>query len=95
MKKRPQRARKTPAHVQRHKVGYRKPPVETQFKPGQSGNPNGRPKGSRSSAKRSHATDSKLASLILAEANREVKINSGGRTETLTSRDCSCSVDRT
>ncbi len=28
-------------------VGYGKPPKHTQFKPGQSGNPNGRPKGSR------------------------------------------------
>jgi uncharacterized protein DUF5681 len=28
-------------------VGYRKPPKRTQFKPGQSGNPNGRPKGVR------------------------------------------------
>jgi hypothetical protein len=28
------------------KVGYRKPPAKTRFKPGQSGNPNGRPKGS-------------------------------------------------
>lgn len=27
------------------KVGYRSPPVETRFKPGQSGNPSGRPKG--------------------------------------------------
>ena len=27
------------------KVGYRKPPESTRFKPGQSGNPNGRPKG--------------------------------------------------
>ena len=27
-------------------VGYRKPPVESQFKPGQSGNPKGRRKGS-------------------------------------------------
>lgn len=26
-------------------VGYGKPPVETRFKPGQSGNPGGRPKG--------------------------------------------------
>jgi hypothetical protein len=30
------------------KVGYCKPPIETRFKPGQSGNPRGRPKGSRS-----------------------------------------------
>ena len=26
------------------KVGYRKPPAKTRFKPGQSGNPSGRPK---------------------------------------------------
>lgn len=30
-----------------HKVGYRKPPTNTQFKPGQSGNPKGRPKGTK------------------------------------------------
>jgi hypothetical protein len=28
-------------------VGYRKPPKHSQFKPGQSGNPRGRPKGAR------------------------------------------------
>jgi hypothetical protein len=28
-----------------YKVGYKKPPVETQFQPGQSGNRSGRPKG--------------------------------------------------
>jgi hypothetical protein len=27
-----------------YEVGYKKPPVETQFKKGQSGNPNGRPR---------------------------------------------------
>jgi hypothetical protein len=30
------------------KVGYRRPPIHTRFKPGQSGNPRGRPKGSKS-----------------------------------------------
>lgn len=30
-----------------YEVGYGKPPAETRFKKGQSGNPNGRPKGSR------------------------------------------------
>lgn len=33
-----------------YEVGYGKPPRHTQFKPGQSGNPRGRPKGSRSLA---------------------------------------------
>lgn len=28
-------------------VGYRKPPKQSQFQPGQSGNPKGRPKGAR------------------------------------------------
>ena len=30
-----------------HKVGYGKPPKNSQFKPGQSGNPKGRPKGTK------------------------------------------------
>ena len=32
------------------KLGYKNPPKATQFKPGQSGNPKGRPKGSTSTA---------------------------------------------
>ena len=32
-------------------VGYRRPPKETRFKKGQSGNPKGRPKGSRNLSK--------------------------------------------
>ncbi len=31
----------------RYTVGYAKPPSNTQFKPGQSGNPRGRPKGAK------------------------------------------------
>lgn len=34
------------SEAEEEKVGYRKPPAKTRFKPGQSGNPNGRPKGS-------------------------------------------------
>ena len=30
-----------------YEVGYKKPPKHTQFKPGQSGNPRGRPKGTK------------------------------------------------
>jgi hypothetical protein len=35
-------------HQHEYAVGYGKPPKHTRFKPGQSGNPSGRPKGSRS-----------------------------------------------
>jgi hypothetical protein len=31
----------------KYSIGYRKPPIETRYKPGTSGNPNGRPKGRR------------------------------------------------
>jgi hypothetical protein len=33
--------------IPKYHVGYRKPPIETRFKPGTSGNPKGRPKGGR------------------------------------------------
>jgi hypothetical protein len=33
--------------VPKYPIGYRKPPTETRFKPGTSGNPKGRPKGRR------------------------------------------------
>lgn len=37
---------KTPSEAD-YEVGYGKPPKHTQFKPGQSGNPRGRPKGTK------------------------------------------------
>ena len=37
-----------PAQSPDEKVGYGRPPVATRFRPGQSGNPRGRPKGSKS-----------------------------------------------
>src|SRR6185437_2958690 len=33
--------------LQTNAVGYKRPPVHSRFKPGQSGNPSGRPKGSQ------------------------------------------------
>ena len=48
-------------------VGYKKPPVETQFKPGQSGNPKGRPKRSRN-----------MKLLLREELDRPVQLQENG-----------------
>ncbi len=47
----------------------RRPPTATQFKPGQSGNPSGRPKGSRN-----------LTTVLRHELAKRVKITEDGRT---------------
>jgi hypothetical protein len=47
-------------------VGYKKPPKHSQFKPGQSGNPNGRPKGSNN-----FATDFKAALKALVRVTKD------------------------
>ncbi len=54
-------------------IGYGKPPKATRFRKGVSGNPTGRPKGSRS------------ISSILAKLGRErVKVTTNGKTRTMT-----------
>ena len=50
------------------KVGPGKPPRRTQFKKGQSGNPSGRPKGSRN-----------LDKLIMEAAERRIPVNIDGK----------------
>ena len=50
-------------------VGYGRPPVEHQFKPGQSGNNRGRPKGSKNEA-----------TIINGILNRKIKITQNGKT---------------
>lgn len=49
-------------------VGYKRPPRHTQFKPGQSGNPNGRPKGTRN-----------LDTDLEEELSEKIVVNEGGR----------------
>lgn len=44
VKKKNTKRKKIPAKQGKSDVGYKKPPMETKFKPGQSGNPEGPPK---------------------------------------------------
>lgn len=57
-------------------VGYKKPPRHTRFKPGQSGNPSGRP--------RKKVT---LAESIERELNTRITVNEGGKQRRITKLD--------
>jgi hypothetical protein len=61
---------------QQFEVGYGKPPVETRFRKGQSGNTQGRPKGSLN-----------LATVLERTLNEKVVINENGRRRTITKRE--------
>ncbi len=57
--------------------GYGDPPKEHQFKPGQSGNPAGRPKGAKNKKPRKGLTNS-LAEMVLNEADRLLPLSERG-----------------
>ena len=56
----------------RDKVGYGRPPKANQFKPGKSGNPKGRPKGSLN-----------LVTDLAAELSEQITVREDGRTRRL------------
>jgi Family of unknown function (DUF5681) len=60
-----------------YEVGFGKPPVETRFKAGQSGNPRGRPKGSIS--QKPGLAEERIKTLVLEEAYRTIPILDKGR----------------
>jgi len=54
-------------------VGYRKPPAQSRFRPGQSGNPKGRPKGSLN-----------ISTVLIRTLREKVVINENGRRKKIT-----------
>ena len=62
-------------------MGYGKPPSRTQFKPGQSGNPRGRPCGSRNT--KPSLSEERIKSLIIEEAYRTIAVVEKGRRVTI------------
>jgi hypothetical protein len=61
------------AEPARYEVGYGRPPRAHQFKPGESGNARGRPKGAKSEA-----------TILPALLNRKIEIREGGRVRKIT-----------
>jgi hypothetical protein len=63
-------------HSGDYEVGKGRPPQRTRWKPGQSGNPKGRPKGTRS-----------LATVFYQVLNRIIEIRENGKTRKITARE--------
>lgn len=64
-----------------YEVSYGKPPTETRFRPGESGNPRGRPKGAKN--KIPGLNEERLKRIVLEEAYRTIKVRDGDRSVTV------------
>jgi hypothetical protein len=61
-----------------YKVGKAKPPIETRFQPGHSGNPKGRPKGAKNKSKPVKQYEA-MSAIIQREGRRTFKLTENGR----------------
>ncbi|WP_137702227.1 DUF5681 domain-containing protein [Marimonas lutisalis] len=77
MSERDQKSRGAVAARPGYEIGYGKPPKSSRFKPGQSGNPRGRPKGAKN--KRPGLHEERMKDIILEEAYREITVRDGNR----------------
>jgi Family of unknown function (DUF5681) len=59
-----------------YKVGYKKPPLHTRFKKGQSGNPRGRPRGAKN-----------FSSVLNDALNQRVLVTENGRSRKISKRE--------
>lgn len=64
-----------------YEVGYKKPPEHSRFKKGKSGNPQGRPKGSKGKLR---GNERALSRYILSEAGRRIIVQDGGKEVSMT-----------
>ena len=65
-----------PSEPPEYDVRYKKPPQSSRFKKGESGNPNGRPRGSKN-----------LATLFEKELRERVLVNENGRRRSITKQE--------
>ena len=69
-------SRRRPIPGDGYEIGYGKPPAQHRFKPGQSGNPNGRPRGARG-----------VATLVNEALDETIQVSAGGRPREMKKRE--------